>query len=156
MLVGSLVQLIKLYSICFLGGRITVKKNIRWSEVQEQCAHYLMSFLVFVKFHAYCRLRIIESGFFDKYCRNFGVCKTDIRSVCIFYVAAVNMYHHFCDYVNLYVSQHVNNSFSKDVNIIIWNTVSANSFVFCYVFWSGGVLYKTTHFLVSKIRCLRE
>nr|KAG5708833.1 hypothetical protein BaRGS_031987 [Batillaria attramentaria] len=36
--------------------------------------------------------------------------------------ATVNMYHHFCDYVNLYVSQHVNNSFSRDVKILIWNT----------------------------------
>ncbi|KAJ8258554.1 hypothetical protein COCON_G00175660 [Conger conger] len=36
--------------------------------------------------------------------------------------AGVNMYHHFCDFVNLYISQHLNNSFSKDVNIIMWDT----------------------------------
>ena len=36
---------------------------------------------------------------------------------------AVNMYHHFCDYVNLYISQHLNNSFSMDVNVLIWDTV---------------------------------
>lgn len=34
------------------------------------------------------------------------------------------MYHHFCDFLNLYASQHVNNSdynaFSTDVNILIW------------------------------------
>ncbi|KAJ8259759.1 hypothetical protein GJAV_G00173080 [Gymnothorax javanicus] len=36
--------------------------------------------------------------------------------------AGVNMYHHFCDFVNLYISQHLNNSFSKDVNIVMWDT----------------------------------
>ncbi|XP_041350090.1 EGF domain-specific O-linked N-acetylglucosamine transferase-like [Gigantopelta aegis] len=36
--------------------------------------------------------------------------------------AGVNMYHHFCDYVNLYISQHFNNSFSTDVNIVMWDT----------------------------------
>ncbi|XP_054866391.1 EGF domain-specific O-linked N-acetylglucosamine transferase isoform X2 [Amphiprion ocellaris] len=37
--------------------------------------------------------------------------------------AGVNMYHHFCDFVNLYISQHINNSFSSDINIIMWDTV---------------------------------
>jgi len=36
----------------------------------------------------------------------------------------VNMYHHFCDFVNIYASQHVNGSFDTDVNIIAWDTVS--------------------------------
>ncbi|XP_027011599.2 EGF domain-specific O-linked N-acetylglucosamine transferase isoform X2 [Tachysurus fulvidraco] len=36
--------------------------------------------------------------------------------------AGVNMYHHFCDFVNLYVSQHLNNSFSRDINIVMWDT----------------------------------
>ncbi|XP_014343462.1 EGF domain-specific O-linked N-acetylglucosamine transferase isoform X2 [Latimeria chalumnae] len=36
--------------------------------------------------------------------------------------AGVNMYHHFCDFVNLYLSQHINNSFSTDVNIVMWDT----------------------------------
>ncbi|XP_055884177.1 EGF domain-specific O-linked N-acetylglucosamine transferase-like isoform X1 [Biomphalaria glabrata] len=36
--------------------------------------------------------------------------------------AGVNMYHHFCDFINLYASQHLNNSFSTDVNIIMWDT----------------------------------
>ncbi|XP_030062067.1 EGF domain-specific O-linked N-acetylglucosamine transferase isoform X2 [Microcaecilia unicolor] len=38
--------------------------------------------------------------------------------------AGVNMYHHFCDFVNLYITQHVNNSFSTDVNIVMWDTSS--------------------------------
>uniref|UniRef100_A0A2K5XTB3 EGF domain-specific O-linked N-acetylglucosamine transferase n=1 Tax=Mandrillus leucophaeus TaxID=9568 RepID=A0A2K5XTB3_MANLE len=36
--------------------------------------------------------------------------------------AGVNMYHHFCDFVNLYLTQHVNNSFSTDVYIVMWDT----------------------------------
>nr|CAG4645397.1 EOG090X02IK [Lynceus sp. MCZ IZ 141354] len=42
--------------------------------------------------------------------------------------ASVNMYHHFCDFFNLYASLHVNgtheNMFSKDIQIIIWETFS--------------------------------
>lgn len=38
--------------------------------------------------------------------------------------AGVNMYHHFCDFVNLYITQHVNNSFSTDVYVVMWDTVS--------------------------------
>jgi hypothetical protein len=36
----------------------------------------------------------------------------------------VNMYHHFCDFLNLYITQHVNNSFSTDVYVVMWDTVS--------------------------------
>ena len=37
-----------------------------------------------------------------------------------------NMYHHFCDFFNLYASQHVNGSqFDKDITIIMWDSVSA-------------------------------
>uniref|UniRef100_A0A8K9WSD1 EGF domain-specific O-linked N-acetylglucosamine (GlcNAc) transferase n=1 Tax=Oncorhynchus mykiss TaxID=8022 RepID=A0A8K9WSD1_ONCMY len=36
--------------------------------------------------------------------------------------AGVNMYHHFCDFVNLYISQHINNSFSRNINILMWDT----------------------------------
>ncbi|VDN56468.1 unnamed protein product [Dracunculus medinensis] len=38
----------------------------------------------------------------------------------------VNMYHHFCDFINIYASQHINGSFSNDINIVFWDT------------WSGG------------------
>uniref|UniRef100_A0A8C5R4T0 EGF domain-specific O-linked N-acetylglucosamine transferase n=1 Tax=Leptobrachium leishanense TaxID=445787 RepID=A0A8C5R4T0_9ANUR len=36
--------------------------------------------------------------------------------------AGVNMYHHFCDFINLYITQHINNSFSTDIQIIMWDT----------------------------------
>lgn len=42
------------------------------------------------------------------------------------FFSAVNMYHHFCDFFNLYSSLHVNSShwqaFSTDVHILIWET----------------------------------
>ena len=38
--------------------------------------------------------------------------------------AVVNLYHHFCDFFNLYASQHINGSFSDDIQIVIWDTVS--------------------------------
>jgi protein O-GlcNAc transferase len=37
--------------------------------------------------------------------------------------AAVNMYHHFCDFINLYASQHMNGSFDRDIDIVWWDTV---------------------------------
>ena len=36
--------------------------------------------------------------------------------------SGVNLYHHFCDFFNLYATQHVNGSFTRDVNILMWNT----------------------------------
>ncbi|XP_075738865.1 EGF domain-specific O-linked N-acetylglucosamine transferase isoform X7 [Rhipicephalus microplus] len=37
--------------------------------------------------------------------------------------ATVNMYHHFCDFLNLYVSMHFNNTLAGDFDILIWDTV---------------------------------
>jgi len=36
--------------------------------------------------------------------------------------AGINMFHHFCDFVNLYMTQHLLNEFSKDVQVVIWQT----------------------------------
>ncbi|CAB3989475.1 EGF domain-specific O-linked N-acetylglucosamine transferase-like [Paramuricea clavata] len=41
--------------------------------------------------------------------------------------ATVNLYHHFCDYFNLYLTFHVNGSFSKDINIVLWEESRRNS-----------------------------
>ncbi|XP_031763839.2 EGF domain-specific O-linked N-acetylglucosamine transferase [Galleria mellonella] len=45
--------------------------------------------------------------------------------------ATVNMYHHFCDFFNLYASLHVNSThhstFSKDNHILIWETFTYDS-----------------------------
>lgn len=46
-------------------------------------------------------------------------------------LSGVSMYHHFCDFVNLYASQHLNGSFHRDVHIIQWDTVSYTPVFFC-------------------------
>lgn len=42
------------------------------------------------------------------------------------YVAAVNLYHHFCDFFNLYASLHVNlshpSTFDTDNHVMIWES----------------------------------
>jgi hypothetical protein len=43
-----------------------------------------------------------------------------------FIFVAVNLYHHFCDYFNLYLTFHVNGSFSKDINIVLWEEVGVS------------------------------
>lgn len=56
---------------------------------------------------------------------------TQIEFDLFFFFLAVNMYHHFCDFLNLYASQHVNNSgtrmFSKDIHILIWESFEYKS-----------------------------
>lgn len=45
--------------------------------------------------------------------------------------AIVNMYHHFCDFFNLYASQHLNateaGAFSTDIHILVWETFNYQS-----------------------------
>lgn len=41
--------------------------------------------------------------------------------------ATINMYHHFCDFINLYLSLHINGTFNFDNNILIWDTYPYNS-----------------------------
>ncbi|XP_076845355.1 EGF domain-specific O-linked N-acetylglucosamine transferase isoform X2 [Brachyhypopomus gauderio] len=55
---------------------------------------------------------------------DYGHCDIIIERPTVFMKldAGVNMYHHFCDFVNLYISQHLNNSFSRDINIVMWDT----------------------------------
>ncbi|VDM95494.1 unnamed protein product [Thelazia callipaeda] len=36
--------------------------------------------------------------------------------------ASVSMYHHFCDFINLYASQHVNGSIDMNIDIMWWDT----------------------------------
>jgi protein O-GlcNAc transferase len=47
-----------------------------------------------------------------------------LTQVVMVILSGINLYHHYCDFFNLYASQHVNNSFDKDINIVIWDTVS--------------------------------
>lgn len=48
------------------------------------------------------------------------------KNDCFVFFSGVNMYHHFCDFINLYTSNHLNNSFSTDVYIVMWDTVSCH------------------------------
>jgi len=36
--------------------------------------------------------------------------------------AGINMFHHFCDFINLYMTQHMNGTFDLDINIVMWDT----------------------------------
>uniref|UniRef100_A0A915J8J1 EGF domain-specific O-linked N-acetylglucosamine transferase n=1 Tax=Romanomermis culicivorax TaxID=13658 RepID=A0A915J8J1_ROMCU len=38
----------------------------------------------------------------------------------------VSMYHHFCDFLNLYATLHLNGSFSRNVQIVAWDTSGGN------------------------------
>ena len=49
------------------------------------------------------------------------VCQSDSLFV---HPTGVNLYHHFCDFFNLYASQHINGSFDDDIHIVMWDTVS--------------------------------
>ncbi|CAJ0959289.1 unnamed protein product, partial [Mesorhabditis belari] len=36
--------------------------------------------------------------------------------------ASVNMFHHFCDFVNLFASQMINGSFTREIDVLWWDT----------------------------------
>jgi len=48
-----------------------------------------------------------------------------------------NMYHHFCDFINLYVSQHMNQTFTKDLQIILWDTSRDDYWSFFSSTWNA-------------------
>nr|XP_056715270.1 EGF domain-specific O-linked N-acetylglucosamine transferase isoform X3 [Euleptes europaea] len=72
--------------------------------------------------------------------------------------AGVNMYHHFCDFVNLYITQHVTNSFSTDVNIVMWDTSSYGYGDLFSETWKAFTDYEIIHLKSydSKRVCFKE
>lgn len=59
----------------------------------------------------------------------------------LLYAVGVNLYHHYCDFFNLFASQHINGSFDDDVNIVMWDTVSSViSFGRCFFNHAASVL----------------
>jgi len=72
--------------------------------------------------------------------------------------AGINMYHHFCDFVNLYASQHLNQSFDLDVQIIMWDTSSMQYGDFFDVTWSAFSRHPilSLHELSGRRVCLRS
>ncbi|KAK6473982.1 EGF domain-specific O-linked N-acetylglucosamine transferase-like isoform X1 [Huso huso] len=72
--------------------------------------------------------------------------------------AGVNMYHHFCDFVNLYITQHINNSFSTDVNIVMWDTSAYGYGDLFNDTWKAFTDYEIRHLKSydSKRVCFRD
>lgn len=72
--------------------------------------------------------------------------------------AGVNMYHHFCDFVNLYITQHINNSFSTDVHIVMWDTSFYGYGDLFSETWKSFTDYEVTHLKVydSKRVCFKD
>ncbi|CAM4742107.1 unnamed protein product [Rotaria magnacalcarata] len=56
-----------------------------------------------------------------------------------------NMYHHFCDFINLYVTQHMNNMFSKDIQIILWDTSKNDYWSFFSTTWTAFTSNRLIH-----------
>lgn len=70
--------------------------------------------------------------------------------------ATVNMYHHFCDFINLYATLHLNNYFSKDNNIIIWDTLPYRSnFGLIWKAFSRNRILDLNNYRGKKV-CFRE
>lgn len=72
-----------------------------------------------------------------------GNCDVVIQRPTIFMKldAGINLYHHFCDFVNLYVTQHMNGSFNTDVNIVMWDTSSLSYRDFFSDTWKAFTKY---------------
>ncbi|KAG8557079.1 hypothetical protein GDO81_018327 [Engystomops pustulosus] len=72
--------------------------------------------------------------------------------------AGVNMYHHFCDFVNLYITQHMNNSFSTDVHIVMWDTSFYGYGDLFNETWKAFTDYEVTHLKAydSKRVCFKD
>lgn len=70
------------------------------------------------------------------------------------------MYHHFCDFFNLYVSLHLNASskdmFSKDVNILIWETYNyLSNFEIAWSAFTKNPLWNLRSFQGKRV-CFRK
>jgi EGF domain-specific O-GlcNAc transferase len=59
--------------------------------------------------------------------------------------AGVNMYHHFCDFINLYVTQHANGTFQHNVNIVLWDTSGSDYWSFFSDMWKVFSTKKPIH-----------
>ncbi|KAL7986201.1 hypothetical protein Chor_011367, partial [Crotalus horridus] len=72
--------------------------------------------------------------------------------------AGVNMYHHFCDFVNLYITQHVTNTFGTDINIVMWDTSTYGYGDLFSETWKAFTDYEIIHLKSydSKRVCFKE
>lgn len=74
--------------------------------------------------------------------------------------ASVNMYHHFCDFFNLYASQHLNfthpSAFSTDVHILIWESYPyASPFSETFKVFTANPLWDLNTFK-GKVVCFKN
>ena len=70
-----------------------------------------------------------------------------------------NMYHHFCDFINIYISQHINGSdFSTNVNIINWEVSSREYLDMFEETWRAFSKYPLLHLkrFKGKRVCFRD
>lgn len=72
--------------------------------------------------------------------------------------AGVNMFHHFCDYINLYASQHLNGSFSRDIFIVMWDTSPMSYGDFFHDTWKAFTDHPIIHLnsFDGKKVCIRD
>ncbi|XP_059615447.1 EGF domain-specific O-linked N-acetylglucosamine transferase [Phlebotomus argentipes] len=104
-------------------GEIAGHCTLHVNRLREELGHLspLQSWAPELRFFSELPQRPIESGQCD-------VIVTQ-PTVLLKLDASINMYHHFCDFFNLYASLHVNTSngrdfdpFGRDVRILIWET----------------------------------
>lgn len=74
--------------------------------------------------------------------------------------ATNNMYHHFCDFFNLYMSLHINMShpmsFSKDINILIWESFTYESpFADAFSAFTDNPILDLKHYK-GKVVCFEQ
>lgn len=70
--------------------------------------------------------------------------------------ATVNMYHHFCDFLNLYLTLHLNGSLAGDFDVLIWDTLPyRGTFQPMWSAFHGGKLRSLAEFKGRTV-CLRE
>ncbi|XP_071810559.1 EGF domain-specific O-linked N-acetylglucosamine transferase-like isoform X2 [Asterias amurensis] len=72
--------------------------------------------------------------------------------------AGINMFHHFCDFVNLYITQHLLNNFSLNVTIVMWdmsNMRYLDLFQETWAAFSNRPLFRLNDWSGKKV-CFRE
>ncbi|XP_075214327.1 EGF-domain O-GlcNAc transferase isoform X2 [Lycorma delicatula] len=75
-------------------------------------------------------------------------------------IDAINMYHHFCDFLNLYMSQHLNLSqpdgFTTDIHILIWESYTyMSNFASTFEAFTNNVIWDLKTFR-GKTVCFRN
>ncbi|MBN3296612.1 EOGT transferase, partial [Amia calva] len=131
-----------------IGGHCSLNKKALLSEGQHKSP--LQSWFAELQTYTQLKSHPIDDG----------ICDLIIEKPTIFMKldAGVNMYHHFCDFVNLYISQHINNSFTKDVKIIMWDTSSYGYGDLFSDTWKAFTDYEVIHLKTfdSKRVCFRD